>query len=185
MTTLDSRPRLGGPLAIDLVNTERQVSGAIVDWFELDGAVEAFASEHGHSVAPGDARRMRESLVATRQLVRRVLATASKPPSAELLYDISEALRPATVNAVNSSDGVDLVVSGDSPHHALSIEALVSAIELVRDRANRVRSCEHPKCVLWFVDTSKGGRRRWCSMDTCGNRAKAQRHYQRSTGADS
>ena len=35
-------------------------------------------------------------------------------------------------------------------------------------------------CGLLFIDTSRNHSRQWCSMDTCGNRAKARRHYQRS-----
>lgn len=35
-----------------------------------------------------------------------------------------------------------------------------------------VRKCEHPDCILWFYDRTKGHRRRWCSMALCGNRAK-------------
>ena len=37
------------------------------------------------------------------------------------------------------------------------------------DRA-RVRKCG--QCVLHFLDTSKKGTRRWCSMQLCGNRLK-------------
>jgi predicted RNA-binding Zn ribbon-like protein len=36
-----------------------------------------------------------------------------------------------------------------------------------------IRKCEDPKCILWFYDTSKNHSRRWCSMELCGNRAKA------------
>ncbi|WP_030439450.1 CGNR zinc finger domain-containing protein [Actinoplanes subtropicus] len=36
----------------------------------------------------------------------------------------------------------------------------------------RVRACAGPACAAWFVDTSRPGNRRWCSMDTCGNQAK-------------
>ena len=35
---------------------------------------------------------------------------------------------------------------------------------------SRVRKCD--QCVLYFHDTSKKGRRRWCSMQLCGNRRK-------------
>ncbi|WP_245997945.1 CGNR zinc finger domain-containing protein [Nocardia pseudobrasiliensis] len=31
-----------------------------------------------------------------------------------------------------------------------------------------------------YLDPSPSGRRRWCSMATCGNRAKARRHYDRA-----
>jgi predicted RNA-binding Zn ribbon-like protein len=39
-----------------------------------------------------------------------------------------------------------------------------------------VRHCEGSGCTLWFLDGSKGHRRRWCSMAMCGNRAKAAMH---------
>jgi len=35
-----------------------------------------------------------------------------------------------------------------------------------------VRKCGRPKCVLYFYDTSRTGKRRWCQMAICGNRAK-------------
>jgi predicted RNA-binding Zn ribbon-like protein len=40
--------------------------------------------------------------------------------------------------------------------------------------AERVRACG--RCGWLFLDSSRGGRRRWCSMSTCGNREKASRH---------
>jgi predicted RNA-binding Zn ribbon-like protein len=51
---------------------------------------------------------------------------------------------------------------------------LVSACE-----PGRIRTCASPTCGAWFVDTSKGGRRRWCSMARCGNRQKASAHRAR------
>lgn len=35
-------------------------------------------------------------------------------------------------------------------------------------------------CGLLFIDTSRNHSRSWCRMETCGNRAKAQRHYRRN-----
>jgi len=43
----------------------------------------------------------------------------------------------------------------------------------------RLKLCEGHDCAWLFLDTSKNGRRRWCSMATCGNSAKARRHYQK------
>lgn len=39
----------------------------------------------------------------------------------------------------------------------------------------RINSC--PGCRWLFFDSSRGGRRKWCSMRDCGNRAKVRRHY--------
>jgi predicted RNA-binding Zn ribbon-like protein len=50
---------------------------------------------------------------------------------------------------------------------------------LVGPDSARVRECANHRCLWLFLDDSKNGSRRWCSMQMCGNRAKAQRHYQR------
>jgi predicted RNA-binding Zn ribbon-like protein len=42
--------------------------------------------------------------------------------------------------------------------------------------SDRIRACN--RCGWLFLDSSRGGRRRWCSMSTCGNREKASRHRQ-------
>jgi predicted RNA-binding Zn ribbon-like protein len=39
--------------------------------------------------------------------------------------------------------------------------------------SDRIRQCEGPPCAVLFVDTSRKGDRRWCSMSACGNKAKA------------
>lgn len=50
--------------------------------------------------------------------------------------------------------------------------AEAAATLLVEGDFGLVRTCEHPECVLWFYDRTKGHRRRWCSMALCGNRHK-------------
>lgn len=42
-----------------------------------------------------------------------------------------------------------------------------------------VRRCENPACTLWFADTRRGPRRRWCAMALCGNRMKVAAHRAR------
>ena len=53
-------------------------------------------------------------------------------------------------------------------------------LELLRAGPDRIRRCAGHGCVLRFYDGSRGGRRQWCSMAACGNRAKARRHYERA-----
>ena len=53
---------------------------------------------------------------------------------------------------------------------------------LAGPRRLRVRQCANPQCQWLFLDDSKSGTRRWCSMSACGNRAKAHRHYLRVKG---
>lgn len=55
-----------------------------------------------------------------------------------------------------------------------------SAAELIAEGpAAPIRRCANPACGLFFYDASRTGRRRWCSMARCGNRAKVAAHYRR------
>jgi predicted RNA-binding Zn ribbon-like protein len=59
----------------------------------------------------------------------------------------------------------------------------VDALELLGDqqRLPRVRRCPGRNCGWLFLDVS--GRRRWCSMTTCGSRDKMRRMYERRRAA--
>ena len=46
--------------------------------------------------------------------------------------------------------------------------------------ASRVHRCGNPKCVLYFYDTTRNRRRRFCTPEGCGNRVKAAARYRRS-----
>lgn len=48
---------------------------------------------------------------------------------------------------------------------------------------HKVRQCGGSDCNWLFLDTSKNRTRQWCSMQSCGNREKARRHYQRQRRA--
>jgi predicted RNA-binding Zn ribbon-like protein len=56
------------------------------------------------------------------------------------------------------------------------------AVDLLRSNVlDRVGQCADDRGCGWlFFDTSRNHSRRWCSMESCGNRAKARRHYQRT-----
>jgi predicted RNA-binding Zn ribbon-like protein len=68
---------------------------------------------------------------------------------------------------------------------ALLAPVLWSAGDLLAgSRLDRVRRCANPECGWLFLDDSRAGKRRWCSMSACGNRAKARRHYHKSKEED-
>lgn len=53
-----------------------------------------------------------------------------------------------------------------------------SAADMLAGEARtRLRRCANDRCLWMFVDRSRTGTRRWCDMASCGNRAKAHRHY--------
>jgi predicted RNA-binding Zn ribbon-like protein len=55
---------------------------------------------------------------------------------------------------------------------------LWSAGDLMLHAPSRpIRRCANEECLWLFIDQSKNSTRRWCDMNSCGNRAKARRHY--------
>jgi predicted RNA-binding Zn ribbon-like protein len=58
----------------------------------------------------------------------------------------------------------------------LMIPIVESAADaLIEGELARVRRCADARCPRVFFDSTRNGRRRWCDMATCGNRAKAAR----------
>jgi len=53
------------------------------------------------------------------------------------------------------------------------------AVQLFSEAANLIRQCQSPTCTIYFVDTSRRGDRRWCSMSACGNKAKVNEFRRR------
>lgn len=177
MGSIATRPLPGGPLSIDLLNTTWSPPTGPVDWLDDDAAVRFFAQSHGHLAV--DAREARDALVHARGLVRRLFVGAGTPPDDELVEDVERVMSRAAVHVDTSHHSPQIRITSDEQDWALAVEAVVDAIGLLGDRPDRIRSCEHDDCTLWFYDVSKAGRRRWCSMERCGNRAKARRHYAR------
>jgi predicted RNA-binding Zn ribbon-like protein len=60
--------------------------------------------------------------------------------------------------------------------------AIATAVELLSQSPTaRLRQCPGDHCGWFFLDTTKRGNRRWCSMSECGQEAKTLRRRQRST----
>jgi predicted RNA-binding Zn ribbon-like protein len=60
-----------------------------------------------------------------------------------------------------------------------------SAAEILAEGPHaRLRLCANPRCGLFFYDTSRTRRRRWCSMTVCGNRSKVAAFARRHASAN-
>jgi predicted RNA-binding Zn ribbon-like protein len=70
-------------------------------------------------------------------------------------------------------------VSGTPVAGALAAVARDAVELLASDAGPRLRTCAAAGCGLVFYDASRPGTRRWCSMATCGNRAKLRTHRAR------
>lgn len=173
--TDDPRPLVGEPLALDLINTE---------WADEGGRHDLLADAAGLTVwldatdrtAAADAATLAE-LREARSAIRGVVERPDDPEAHSALNAVLalggwvERLGP---------DGPERTSTARGPHCALAWEAAANLLELLRHQPERIRRCSGHDCLLAFCDTSRSGRRQWCSMAVCGNRAKARRHYARS-----
>jgi predicted RNA-binding Zn ribbon-like protein len=180
---------LGGRPSLDLVNTLRErwrrrvetlvTPADLSEWLVAAGLMEA-PRRVPRSVLD-DARDLREAIDG---VVRAVVAGERAPRTQVALID--EWLAFAGERPQLAPDGAGVPVLGvrgaaDSPRRALGQVALDAATMLgVAEERARVRICASETCSARFFDRSPAGRRRWCSMRTCGNEAKARRHRARA-----
>lgn len=91
----------------------------------------------------------------------------------------SWAARPALIPEL-AANGQDLTWRAEAPLEAVLASIARDAVELLAgDLVGRIRECAAPECTVLFIDGSRPGKRRWCSMNRCGNRVKKQAFRQR------
>ena len=188
---------VGERLWLDFVNCEFGIRrfdalrdfDTLVRWLEqavvLDGeratGIRRRAQQQpaGAAAALVDARRVSTAL---RSLAER--GPMSERVRADGLSEINRVLgRSAGTRRVElRPDGTFIrtfVPVGDA-FAGLVIPVVESAADaLILGELPRVRRCADPRCQRVFYDNTKNGRRRWCDMATCGNRAKAARHREK------
>ncbi|MGY8985714.1 MAG: CGNR zinc finger domain-containing protein [Sphingomonadales bacterium] len=67
-----------------------------------------------------------------------------------------------------------------SPEQPLWRIILNAGETLVETNPKKIKKCEGLECYKLFIDKSKAGRRKWCSMETCGNRTKTRKYRERT-----
>lgn len=118
-----------------------------------------------------DARELREAI---HDVVRSACSGSEPEPSALKCLN-GWAAQPPLVQQL-STDGRTVEYAGGQPVRAALATIAVDAIDLVSgDWVNRIRNCAASDCSVLFVDTSRPGKRRWCSMNRCGNKQKKRR----------
>jgi predicted RNA-binding Zn ribbon-like protein len=173
----DPRPLVGEPLPLDLLNTVKLVEGHPVDLFDDLAGVRAWLAVNGLKAPATDT--VRDNLREARDGIR---AVATKPQARAAQARLNDVLSRGCLSLRLLAGGrVQAEVTTDDPAWHPGVLAAYGMIDLLERAPDRIRSCDHPDCELWFLDTSRNGTRRWCSMERCGNRAKAKRHYDRQT----
>ena len=199
----------GGTLALDLLNTWRfnadqpldllQSPEDLVIWLAAAGLPDGAYCAELSSSPPNRRILLDEALWLRRDilLIVQSLVAGELPPP----YTVDALNRILTESGTSFRlDSLTIPPEGDQEErmegqlvlnvheHISSVLGVLQPIALSAARivteANptRIRQCASSNCMYWFLDTSKSGRRRWCSMSRCGNRAKVAKHYrQRST----
>jgi len=110
----------------------------------------------------------------------RAIAENSEPAPADL-QTLNGALRSAPPRAqLERANGA---FAWALPDLKLGVASLLAPVIwaagdlLIEPARANIRRCANDECVWLFLDDSKSGTRRWCAMSSCGNRAKAHRHY--------
>jgi len=197
---------VGGRLCLDFANTVG--SYRIEPRIDYIGDYDAFLAwaRHAGTVDDPEFRQLAREAAKRPRDAEAALARAKELREAifEVFYAIAYDRRPPAraIETLNGALGTalgnqQLVREGDEwvltcvPPGG-NLEAPLwpiarSAAELLTNTAVHRRlhvcgNCEHD-CSWMFVDESKSGKRRWCSMADCGNRAKARRHYERTRDA--
>jgi predicted RNA-binding Zn ribbon-like protein len=144
-----------------------------------------------YRLSPGEGEHVLARLRRLRQAMRAILETTveSRPASLGDLSELNRAMRTHYVyELVPGPDGISLEHrhQGDPIDGAMARLAESLARELIQGEPDRLRICENRECSWVFADHSRTGRRKWCDMATCGNRAKVARHRarRRAVGAD-
>jgi predicted RNA-binding Zn ribbon-like protein len=193
---------LGGRAPLDFANTVGGKRGVRIDESLTDYAALVRWASHakllGRSESarllqqagrhPERAERALESARDLREALHALFAAAaggSAPPPADLALVNDLALQAhAERRLVPARRGFELRWSEREGDLVPFLRRLVlEAVELLASvEAAHVRVCaesEADRCDWVFLDESRGGKRRFCSMKDCGNRAKQRRHYRR------
>jgi predicted RNA-binding Zn ribbon-like protein len=120
------------------------------------------------------ARRLRETLY---RLMMAALARTTPDP-ADLAFVNSEARKAAFVPQLTAI-GEPHAWTSEKPYEAVLATVARDAIDLLSGDLVRLRKCADTQCSILFLDTSRPGKRRWCSMDGCGNKVKKAAYRKR------
>ncbi len=192
----------GGQLALDLANTvsRRDDPARRKDHLESYSDVVSFTRQskvispkqaqelRAYGLRhPTEARRSLGKTIALREAIYRVFSAIAqwKPANAGDLRTINdcaiEALQHRAIEPVNGGYGWQWVSDANHPLEQVMWRIAQAAADLlISDELPMVCLCQAPDCDWLFLDRSRNRSRRWCDMTTCGNRAKARRHYQRT-----
>jgi predicted RNA-binding Zn ribbon-like protein len=181
----------GGSLSLDFANsvdwTEEELEVVTTDALLEPDSLDRWGVRLGIAGRPGGAEELElaRGLRTALHLIFSALAREVEPDQfslARLRFAYAQAVAAGTL--VRHEDGVfGLDWRADEPRR-VRFAVAADAVALLADPARiaRLHRCPGRDCGWVFLDTS--GRRRWCSMATCGSREKMRRMYARKRAAE-
>ena len=186
---------VGNHLALDLLNTRLVLADgpkellpdvdALVRWLVASGLL---TRQKGNALAkkwmdaPQAAASLRK-LLKFRERLRVVVVRqeAGFSVSNAFIAELNSLLKqhPSVIALQRKGEklGLETAFDPEKPNDVWAPIAIAVA-ELLSDVSPvRLRKCE--ACIAHFLDTSKKGSRRWCSMNICGNKIKVAAYQQR------
>jgi len=161
----------------------------LLDWAEKEGGADPALARAcaGAWESEKEADQAFETALGLRETIYRLfagVADSGKPPAEEVArLNTGLGMVPARARLTQLGAGAAWQFEASPTVLSLLAPVLWSAGDLLTSaRLGQVRACDNPQCRFLFLDDSKAGTRRWCSMSSCGNRAKAHRHYLRHRG---
>jgi predicted RNA-binding Zn ribbon-like protein len=187
-----AEPENEAELFVDFINTLELTDGQPEEHVPDAGSLRAWLDERGLCGARAPLPVIEESLPAFRDL-RRLLHDATEriaggeAPTREQLDRLNAVLRDGLHyhQLLPVDDGARYSFGHVGDDLAQARASIVGSLAhyLAEHDASRLRICANDGCRWRFIDRSPGGRRRWCDMRTCGNRAKVARHRARARGS--
>jgi predicted RNA-binding Zn ribbon-like protein len=178
--TLAELPQFGGHLALDFANTQVGIEDlrphdalSSVEDYRLFASRNALEAGDGTNATLTRARKLRDLLI---EVFRATVA--GRPLREQWLDDLTQAIREAynRRELVACSGGLNWLPVRRDLDSATDAIAIAAVQLLESGDAPRIRQCGGDHCGWFFLDKSRNGQRRWCSMRYCGNRAKVRRH---------
>ena len=154
---------------------------ALLHWFETAGLLSPrdVAALKRHWGQSAEARRTVEAMRGLRERLRKEILTWEDggTPQYSTIDELNQLMAAypmcARLRRRNRKQLLtELYFKRQRPEDLFAPLAQAAATLFAHTNRDRVRKCD--QCVLHFVDTSKKGTRRWCSMQLCGNRQKAR-----------
>ncbi|MBM7167608.1 CGNR zinc finger domain-containing protein [Streptomyces sp. G44] len=142
--------------------------GRLVDWLAVSG----LAVESCTSAQLERARELREAVHAAATAAAR---QDPLPASAVQIINDRSAQGRAVAVLTPEGDRRWRLGSASSVEDALGVIAADAISVISGERDGRWALCASPTCRAAFFDTSRSRTRRWCEMNTCGNREKKAR----------